>query len=86
MGQPGYHDSVADVVNEKAPSAVLDGGPLDGREHQVEPSAAELLVVMEDGSRYVYVACNRSQALPDGRVVPVFEHRGREYPLRSSGA
>jgi hypothetical protein len=42
-------------------------------------------VVMEDGSRHLYVACDRVQALSDGRVVPVFEHRGRDYPLRSSG-
>jgi hypothetical protein len=41
--------------------------------------------VMEDGSRHLYVACDRVQALPDGRIVPVFEHRGRDYPLRSSG-
>lgn len=73
------------TLNEAARSAVLDGGPLDGREHHVEPDATELLVVMEDGSRHAYVACQRVQALPDGRVVPVFEYLGRDYPLRSSG-
>lgn len=74
------------ALNEEPESAVLDGGPLDGREHPVESDTAELLVVMEDGARYLYIASERVQALPDGRVVPVFEFRGREYPLRSSGA
>jgi hypothetical protein len=72
------------TLDEAAGSAVLDGGPLDGIEHHVEPKVTELLVVMEDGARHVYVACQRVQALPDGRVVPVFEYRGRDYPLRSS--
>jgi hypothetical protein len=72
--------------NENAGNAVLDGGPLDGREHPVVPNTAELLVVMEDGARHLYVACDRVQALPDGRVVPVFEYRGRDHPLRSTGA
>ncbi len=72
-------------MNEAAGNAVLDGGPLDGREHHVEADTAELLVVMGDGARHLYVACSRVQALPDGRVVPVYEYRGRDYPLRSSG-
>jgi hypothetical protein len=72
------------IINEAADNAVLDGGPLDGREHPVEPDTTELLVVMEDGARHLYVACQRVQALPNGRVVPVFEYRGRDYPLRSS--
>ena len=74
------------ILNWNDGNAVLDGGPLDGREHRVEPDTAELLVEMEDGSRYVYATCNRVQKLPDGRVVPVFQYRGREYPLRSSGS
>lgn len=73
------------IANEEAGDAVLDGGPLDGREHRVDPGTPELLVVMEDGARHLYVACDRIQALPDGRVLPVFEYRGRQYPLRSSG-
>jgi predicted alpha/beta hydrolase len=71
--------------SEAAGTAVLDGGPLDGREHPVEPETDELLVVMSDGARHRYVASQRVQALPDGRVVPVFEYRGRDYPLHSSG-
>lgn len=74
------------ILNANAGNAVLDGGPLDGREHRVEPDAVELLVVMEDGSGYLYVACERVQKLPDGQVVPVFEYRGGHYPLRSSGS
>jgi hypothetical protein len=73
------------IINWDAGNAVFDGGPLDGREHRVESDTTELLVVMEDGARFLYVACDRAQALPDGRVVPVFEYRGRDYPLRSSG-
>jgi hypothetical protein len=38
------------TLDENAGNAVLDGGPLDGREHSVEPDTTELLVVMEDGS------------------------------------
>ena len=38
------------ILNENAENAVLDGGPLDGREHRVKADSAELLVVMEDGS------------------------------------
>jgi hypothetical protein len=72
--------------NENGGNAVLDGGPLDGREHSVEPNTAELIVVMEDGARHLYVACDRVQARPDGRVVPVFEYRGRDYPVSSAGA
>lgn len=72
-------------MNEAAGNAMLDGGPLDGREHRVEPDTAELLVVMEDGARHLYVASQRVQGLPNGRVLPVFEYRGRDCPLRSSG-
>ena len=72
-------------MNEAAGNALLDGGPLDAKEHRLEPETAELLVVMEDGARHLYVASHRVQALPDERVVPVFEYRGRDFPLRSSG-
>ncbi len=77
---------MGDVLGEGAGNAVLDGGPLDGREHDVPPDTSELLVVMEDGSRHVYVASDRVQTLPDGRVVTVFEYRGRDYPLRHPDA
>ena len=65
------------AVGENAGNTVFDGGPLDGREHPVESDTAELLVVMADGARHLYVASDRVQALPDGRVAPVFEYRGR---------
>jgi hypothetical protein len=81
-----YHVRVrARILNENAENAVLDGGPLDGREHRVKADSAELLVVMEDGSRYLYSACDRVQRLANGQVAPVFEFRGRDFPLRSSG-
>jgi hypothetical protein len=65
-------------------NVVLVGGPLDGREHEGESDADELVVVMEDGSRYVYVVSVRVELRPDGRLLPVYEYRGRDYPLRSS--
>jgi hypothetical protein len=71
------------ILNANAGNAVLDGGPLDGREHRVDPDSAELLVVMEDGARHVYAWCRRVQRRPDGRLLPVFEYQGRDYPLRS---
>lgn len=74
------------ILNWDAGNAVLDGGPLDGREHPVEPDTTELVVVMDDGARHLYAACERVQRRPDGRLLPVFEYRGRDYPLRSSGS
>ena len=65
-------------------TAVLDGGPLDGRDHPVEVGTAELIVVMSDGAQHRYVESARVQALSDGRVVPVFEYRGRYFLLRSA--
>jgi hypothetical protein len=82
----GWQDLVVDTTgSETAGIAVLDGGPLDGREHPVESNTDELLVVMTDGARHIYAAGHRRQKLPDGRDVPVFEYRGRDYPLRSAG-
>ncbi len=72
-------------MSEVLRNAVLDGGPLDGRTHHVEPDTTELLVVMHDGARHRYLATRKVQALPDGRVVPVYAYDGRDYPLRSSG-
>lgn len=74
------------VLSWNSGNSVLDGGPLDGREHLVEPDTEELLVEMEDGSRYLYARCERVQRRPDGRLLPVYEYRGREFPLRSSGS
>jgi hypothetical protein len=75
---------MATTSGEAADTAVLDGGPLDGREYLVEADTDELLVVMTDGARHRYVVSERVQALPDGRVLEVFEYRGQDYPLRSS--
>lgn len=73
------------IRNENAGDAVLVGGPLDGREHQVDPNTDELVVVMDDGARHLYSASERFELRSDGRVLPIFEYRGREYPLRSGG-
>lgn len=71
------------VLKDDGERAILVGGPLDGREHQVDPDTGELVVVMDDGARHQYVSSRRVERRPDGRVLPVFEYRGREYPLRS---
>jgi hypothetical protein len=71
-------------TNSEVDAAVLKGGPLDGREHPVQVDTAELIVVMTDGAQHRYVASAGLGALPDGRVVPVFEYRGRHYPFRSA--
>ncbi len=72
------------IEGELANISVLDGGPLDGQEHTVQGDTAELIVVMTDGAQHRYTKSDRVQALQDGRVVPVFEHRGRHYPFRSA--
>ena len=59
--------------------AVLDRGPMDGREHPVEPSAGELLVLMTDGAQHLYERTSSVQALPDGRMAAVFAWQGRHY-------
>ncbi len=61
-------------------SAILEGGPADGREHPVQVDTAELIVVMTDGAQHRYLASVKVQTLPDGRAVPIFEYRGRHYP------
>lgn len=82
---PDTFDGVsAPAQSQDGTTAVLDGGPVDGRVHLVEPGASELTVLMDDGARHLYAASQRFEHLPDGRVVPVFEYRGREYPLRSA--
>jgi len=67
-----------------ANTAVLEGGPLDGREHPVQANTDDLIVVMTDGARHRYVASDKVQTLADGRVASIFEYRGRHYPVRSA--
>ena len=43
------------VLKDDGERAILVGGPLDGREHQVDPDTGELVVVMDDGARHQYV-------------------------------
>ncbi len=66
--------------------AVLDGGPVDGREATVNLDAVELTVVMSDGQqhRYRYQRTARTQHLPDGRIriARVFSWVGRYYGPR----
>ncbi len=63
---------VADVV-------VLNGGPMDGREHSIEADTVELCVVMTDGHQHRYRRTSATQSLPDGRTAPVFDWVGRYY-------
>jgi hypothetical protein len=62
-----------------ADSAVLNGGPMDGREHSIEFDTVELCVVMTDGQQHRYRRTNTTQPLSDGRSVPIFDWAGRYY-------
>jgi predicted alpha/beta hydrolase len=59
--------------------AVLDGGPMDGKEHPADWDTEQLCVIMTDGQQQRYVRTERTQVLPDGRSAVVFEYRGRHY-------
>ena len=69
---------VEEKVGEYA-VAVLDGGPLDGREHPVGAGFDELDVVMTDGQRHRYVGTGAVQSLPDGRSARIFAWTGRTF-------
>ena len=64
---------------EAADVVVLNGGPMDGREHSIEDDTAELCVVMTDGQQHRYRRTIATQSLPDGRLAQVFEWAGRYY-------
>jgi hypothetical protein len=65
--------------NDLPDVAVLDGGPMDGREHTIDWDTAELCVIMTDGQQHRYLRTERVQVLADGRPATVFEYRGRIY-------
>jgi hypothetical protein len=65
--------------SELADSAILDGGPLDGKEHPVEWDTERLCVIMTDGQQHQYLRTERIQVLHDGRSALVFEYGGRYY-------
>jgi hypothetical protein len=58
--------------------AVLAGGPMDGREHPVQRDTDQLLVVMTDGQRHQYERSGMLEKLPNRRMAPVFQWRGRD--------
>ncbi len=62
--------------------AVLNGGPLDGREHPIESDTDELCVVMVDGQQNRYIRTDDIQALPSGQSALVFDCTGRYYGPR----
>ena len=59
--------------------AVLDGGPMDGKEHPADWDTEQLRVIMTDGQQHRYVRTERIQVLANGRSASVFEYRGRLY-------
>jgi hypothetical protein len=59
--------------------AVLNGGPMDGREHPIEGDADELCVVMTDGQHHRYVRTEDIRVLPGGWSALVFDWTGRYY-------
>jgi len=62
-----------------AGAAVLNGGPMDGRQHLVEGDTDDLCVIMTDGQTHQYIRTERIQELPDGRSALVFDYGGRYY-------
>jgi predicted alpha/beta hydrolase len=65
--------------NELPDVAVLDGGPMDGKEHPADWGTEQLSVIMTDGQQHRYVRTERVQVLADGRSASVFEYRGQFY-------
>ena len=61
------------------PLAILNGGPMDGREQTIEDDTDELSVVMTDGQQHRYLRSNDVRPRPDGRLITVFDWVGRYY-------
>jgi hypothetical protein len=59
--------------------AVLNGGPMDGREYPIEGDTGALSVVMSDGQQHRYMRTEYVQPLPEGRSALVFDWAGRYY-------
>ena len=59
--------------------ALLNGGPMDGREHPVVSDANEICVVMTDGQQHCYLRSGNVQVLPGRRSAAVFDWTGRYY-------
>ncbi len=75
----GFSGMVTNAGRAPGPVAVLDGGPMDGREHPIEGDTDELCVIMADGQQHRYVRTEGLQALPGGRSAAVFAWSGRYY-------
>ena len=61
--------------------AVLDGGPMDGRQGAVDSDTDQLRVVMDDGQLHRYARTDKFQALEDGQLALVFRWTGRYFGL-----
>ena len=67
------------LANGVAGVAVFSLGPMDGQEHPIEGDTNELRVVMADGQQHRYVRTDHVQRSPDGRLMVVFDWKGRYY-------
>jgi hypothetical protein len=65
--------------SDLADVAILDGGPMDGKEHPADWDTEQLCVIMTDGEQHRYVRTERIQSPPDGRSALVFEYQGRYF-------
>ena len=65
--------------SDLADSVILDGGPLDGREHPATTDTERLCVIMTDGQQHQYIRTGRTQELPGGRSALVFEYGDRHF-------
>ena len=59
--------------------AILNGGPMDGRQHPIADGTDELCVVMTDGQQHRYERTGKALVLPDERSALVFDWTGRHY-------
>ncbi len=58
--------------------AVLDGGPVDGEEDEIDSRTVQLVVPTDDGSLHLYERVDTERILSDGRRAVIFRWRGRD--------
>jgi hypothetical protein len=59
--------------------AVLDGGPMDGTQHEVDSDTDRLCIIMSDGQQHQYMRTDEFQVLENGQCVVVFKWNGRYF-------
>ena len=70
--------------NHQGGSAVLRGGPVDGRVEPLDPTTEELLVVLTSGQQHTYERTPERTRGVNGQEATVFQWSGRKYGLRPS--